>query len=62
MMDSDLRQYFDNIEFPVTRERLIGRLMGRNAPGSVVETLTRMPSGCYENVDSVIHSLDGVQG
>ena len=62
MTRSQLTQYLQDMEFPVSRERLAGRLMSRSIPSDVIESMMRQPTDCFESPDAVIRSLSVEEG
>ena len=62
MTRSQLAEYLQGMEFPVSRERLAGRLMSRTVPSEVIESMMRQPTDCFESPDAVIRALGVKEG
>jgi len=60
--DKRLAEYLQGLEFPATRERLIGYAIGWGAPGDLVEQLTRLPHREYNSLGSIWEALDPEMG
>jgi hypothetical protein len=55
-------QYLQGLQFPATRDRLIGYAIGRNAPEDVVEILQQLPNREFNSLNTVWDTLEPDMG
>ncbi|HNY64020.1 MAG TPA: DUF2795 domain-containing protein [Deltaproteobacteria bacterium] len=59
MADADLVwEYIQGIQFPKGREEVVSHARSRNAPGDVVEMLSRLPDRQFESAADVLTAVD----
>ncbi|MCL4465808.1 MAG: DUF2795 domain-containing protein [Chloroflexi bacterium] len=59
---SRVAPYLQGLDFPATRDRMIGYAIGRNAPEDVVEILQKLPDRQFNSLNNVWDTLEQDMG
>lgn len=60
LLPGNLERYLEGLDFPITKQELVGRLEQNGAPGVIVEQFRkRVPEGEYSSPQELLKSLRG---